>query len=57
MNNNTTICIDLAKNVFQVAVFNRVGKVISNKEVSAMKMCEIIRQYPKANIFMEIGVK
>jgi len=53
MSNNTTICIDLAKSVFQVAVFNKAGNMVSNKEVSARKMCEIILQYPKADIFME----
>lgn len=53
MNKNTTICIDLAKTVFQVAVFNQAGKPLSNKEVSSKKMCQIIDQYPDANIFME----
>lgn len=53
MSNNTTICIDLAKEVFQVAVFNQAGKAKSNKEVSAKKMCIIIAQYPEASIFME----
>lgn len=53
MGNTTTICVDLAKNIFQVAVFNRAGKTVSNKEVSARKMCEIINQYPEADIFME----
>ncbi|MGO2233632.1 MAG: hypothetical protein ACTH5B_06115 [Marinomonas sp.] len=53
MNNNTTICVDLAKEVFQVAVFNKAGKAKLNKEVSAKKMCLIIAQYPDAAIFME----
>ncbi|SHG63068.1 Transposase [Marinomonas polaris DSM 16579] len=53
MNNNTTIFIDLAKEVFQVAVFNQAGKARLNKEVSAKKMCLIIAQYPDAAIYME----
>jgi transposase len=53
MNNTTTICIDLAKDVFQIAIFNRAGREKLNKEVSAKKMCEIIHQYPAADIFME----
>lgn len=53
MNKNTTISIDLAKEVFQVAVFNRAGKSALNKEVSAQKMCAIIDQHPGADIFME----
>lgn len=53
MNKNTTICIDLAKTVFQVSVFNQAGKSLSNKEVSAKVMCQIIDRYPEADIFME----
>ena len=53
MNNNTTICIDLAKEVFQIAVFNKAGKTKLNKEVSAKKMCELIALYPQADIYME----
>ena len=53
MNNNTTISIDLAKDVFQIAIFNRAGKSKLNKEMSSKKMCELIEQYPGANIFME----
>ena len=53
MSNHTTICIDLAKEVFQVAIFNRAGKLKSNKEVSAKKMCTIVAQHPGADIFME----
>ena len=53
MINNTTICIDLAKTVFQVAVFNQFGKLKSNREVSEKIMCDIIRQHPAASIYME----
>jgi hypothetical protein len=57
MNNNMTICIDLAKEVFQVAVFNQAGKAKLNKEVTAKKMCLIIAQYPDAAIYMEACVQ
>lgn len=53
MSNSTTITIDLAKTVFQVAVFNKGGKIKSNKEVAAKRMCVIISQHPGADIFME----
>lgn len=53
MNNTTTISIDLAKTVFQVAVFTKYGKQKSNKAVSAKKMLEIITQHPEARICME----
>ena len=53
MSNHTTISIDLAKETFQVAVFNKAGKVQSNREVSAVRMINIIAQHPGAKIFME----
>ena len=53
MRNVTTICIDLAKTVFQVAIFNRAGKLLLNKEVSQKKMCAIVAQYPESSVFME----
>lgn len=53
MSNNTTISIDLAKDIFQVAIFNRAGKTISNKKMSATRMCTTIDKYPDATIFME----
>jgi transposase len=53
MNNTTTITIDLAKEVFQVAVFNKFGKVITNKAMSAKKMLQLVIQHPEACIYME----
>ena len=53
MNNTTTITIDLAKDVFQVAVFNKFGKEIANKSMSAKKIQQIVLQHPEACIFME----
>ena len=53
MNNVTTISIDLAKTVFQVAIFNKHGTLISNKAMSKDKMLKVIIQHPEANICME----
>ncbi len=53
MNKNTTITIDLAKDVFQIAVFNQAGKCKLNKAVSRNKLQEIIALYPHAKIYME----
>lgn len=52
-NSTTTIVIDLAKTVFQVAVFTKYGKQKSNRAVNAKKMMEVIVQHPEARIFME----
>lgn len=53
MSNSTTISIDLAKDVFQAAVFSRYSKLVSNKKVSASKMKETVARYPGATILME----
>lgn len=53
MKKTTTISIDLAKSVFQVALFNKFGKLISNKALSKVKMLQLIAQHPEANICME----
>ncbi len=53
MFNTTTICIDLAKIIFQIAVFNKAGKAIINKAVKQKALLKIISQYPKATICME----
>lgn len=53
MFNNTTITIDLAKQVFQIAIFNQAGKEKLNVAASAEKIMRIINQYPKAKIYME----
>ncbi len=49
----TTISIDLAKNVFQVAVFNKHGNLKSNQAMSSRKMALLVAQHPEANICME----
>ena len=53
MNKPSTICIDLAKNVFQVALFNQHGKLKSNQKMSQAKMVAFIAQYPASMIYME----
>ncbi|WP_256384234.1 hypothetical protein [Photobacterium toruni] len=53
MNKPSTICIDLAKNVFQVALFNQYGKLKSNQKRSQAKMVAFIAQYPASMIYME----
>ena len=53
MKNTTTISIDLAKTVFQVAVFNKHGKLLSNKAMNRKQMVKCIANHPEANILME----
>ena len=53
MKKTTTISIDLAKEVFQVAVFNKHGHLKYNKKMNAQKMAAIVAQHPEANICME----
>jgi len=53
MTNTTTIAIDLAKDVFQVAVFNRNGKPVVNKAINPKSIARFIVQYPEAAIYME----
>lgn len=49
----TTIVIDLAKKVFQVAVYNKYGIQKSNKAMNAEQMMEVIHHHPEAQICME----
>ena len=53
MNNTTTITIDLAKDVFQVAVFNKYGKELANKAVNSKKLQQWVSQHPEACVYME----
>jgi transposase len=53
MDNTTTVTIDLAKDVFQIAVFNKYGKALINKAISPMKVREFISGHPEALIYME----
>ena len=53
MKNTTTICIDLAKTVFQVALFNKHGVLQSNQQQSQAKMVEFIANHPGAVVCME----
>ena len=53
MNKNITITIDLAKTIFQVAVFNKSGNVTLNKAVNEKNMRKLVEKYPEADIYME----
>lgn len=53
MNNTTTISIDLAKNVYQVAVFSKFGKQISNTKCTERQLRKIVDSHPEAIIVME----
>ncbi len=44
----------LPKNVFQVAVINKHGYLISNRTMSSEKMAILVAQHPQANIYMEV---
>ena len=53
MNNTTTITIDLAKDIFHVAVFNKYGNSLNNKRITPKKVRQFIIRYPEATIYME----
>lgn len=53
MKNTTTITIDLAKDVFQVAVFNKFGKQLVNKGMNSKQLVKLVMQHPEARIYME----
>lgn len=53
MKKSTTISIDLAKDVYQVGVFNKHGKLKSNQKLNAEQMALLVAQHPEANICME----
>ena len=53
MKNTTTISIDLAKDIFQVAIFSKHGNLISNQAMKSKRMVELIAKHPEANILME----
>ena len=51
MKNTATISIDLAKTVFQVAVFNKYGKLKSNNKMNDKKMAIILLRFGTNCIF------
>ena len=51
MNYSTIIGIDLAKNVFQVAVMTQ-GKLVSNQRLKRSSMLELIANTPVSTIAM-----
>jgi transposase len=48
-----TISIDLAKSVFQVAIINHKGKVLSNRKIARKKLMDLIANQPCSLIVME----
>jgi len=52
MNHHTIIGIDLAKNVFQVAVMKN-NRIQSNQRVNRKKLTQLIANHPKTTIAME----
>tara|TARA_B100001063_G_scaffold246967_1_gene288934 strand:+ start:94681 stop:94962 length:282 start_codon:yes stop_codon:yes gene_type:complete len=53
MTQSSTITIDLAKTVFQVAFFNKFGVLKSNEKMTERKMLSFIVNHPEALICME----
>jgi hypothetical protein len=53
MINTTTITIDLAKDIFQVAIFNKYGKSLINQAISPKKARQFVTNHPEAVIYME----
>lgn len=48
-----TISIDLAKTVFQVAIINATGKIVSNRKISRNKLLSLISRQVPSRIVME----
>jgi len=53
MNNHTTIAVDLAKNVFQVAVSHRPGRVDKQVRLSRARFLPFFDQHPNATVLLE----
>ena len=51
--NDTTLAIDIAKSVFEVAVSHRPGVVASRRRVTRNQLLQLIEQQPPATILME----
>jgi transposase len=49
----TTIAIDLAKNVFELAVADGAGKVVDRKRLSRNQLRRYFENYPAAHVVME----
>jgi hypothetical protein len=47
------ISIDLAKNVFQVCIFDEAYNIIMNKKVSRTKLLDTLRQFEAPHVVME----
>jgi transposase len=51
--NDTTIAVDLAKNVFEIAVSHEAGKVSEQKRVSRPKLVSFFAKRPAATVLLE----
>jgi transposase len=51
--NTTTISVDIAKSVFQVALANPAGRVVERKRLSRAQFQRFLAQQPQAEIIME----
>ena len=51
--NNSVISVDLAKNVFQVCVFNEHRKAVFNKKVTRSRLLETVMSLEPNRIVME----
>lgn len=51
--NTTTISVDIAKSVFQVALANRSGRIVERKRLSRTQFQRLLAQQPQAEIIME----
>ena len=50
---HTTIAVDLAKSVFQVAVSHRTGRIDEERRLSRDKFLEFFAQQPPATVLLE----
>ncbi|NTS78214.1 IS110 family transposase [Catenovulum sp. SM1970] len=53
MQKSSTITIDLAKTVFQIAFFNKFGILKSNTKMNEQRMLNFVAQHPEACVCME----
>ncbi len=53
---HTTIAVDLAKSVFQVAVSRKPGRVDAERRLSRDRFLEYFVQQPPATVLLEAGV-
>ena len=50
---HTTIAVDLAKSVFQIAISHRAGRVDTEKRLSRDRFLSYLAQQPPATVLLE----